>query len=146
MTKFKPLLALAFPVLTLLSSFSEPICPEPLCWDEEAEWCAFCETGGGERVSQSTALVNPPNSSITFNVEGSQCTNLKVQNLNVLGVTVRSEVTPPVYDPWSVVLLPGLSSNKDYCRFRTLPVPWGWDISTISDAANVAITASWKSW
>jgi hypothetical protein len=79
--KIKPLWALALPLLTLVSSFSQPICPEPLCWDSAAEWCAYCESGGGKK-SESTALVNPPLSSINFGVDGNQCTNLKVQNLN----------------------------------------------------------------
>jgi hypothetical protein len=149
MKKTKLRWVIVFPFFTLLSMIparADVICPPGLCWDTTAEWCAMCDAGGGGPHSETTALVNPPNSSVNFAVDGNQCTNLKLKNLNLLGVLASVTVKPAIENQWNVTLPPFTSQSKDYCRLVSVPVSWGWDISTSSDAANIAITATWAGW
>jgi len=96
----------------------------------------------------TSALINPPNSSVTFTVGANQNVTLYQRNNNILGVatTVTGEVADDMTSTWSTVILPLSEVSKGYSKFAPVPVGYSWTVSTISDAANVGLRARWLRW
>ena len=103
------------------------------------------DTATNASTSSSCALVNPPNSEISWRFAGSQIVWVTVENGNVLGVTATLScdifATPDIR---SWVLLPyGKTDRLRYSIFGDVPIGWRFTLSTISDAALIYGKASW---
>lgn len=147
----KKLCLFSIPVLFIaFSSFvvDDGFCVEGTCYNDEIEACDWCDNLPPGKETKYYSLINPSNSSVSFGVDGNQCVNLKLKNNNFLPVTLHTSSTPEVYMPsgWGVVVLPSASEEKSYCRFASVPVSWGWTVSTASSAALVSIVVSWNTW
>ncbi len=101
------------------------------------------EDSGGPTTA-SVTLINPPYSSVDLNFSGNQNVSISVQNNNVLGVMGNLSCNIGFYDTKGYVLPPFGSVSYRYDMFGEVPISWSFTISTISDAANVSLNASWN--
>lgn len=89
-------------------------------------------------------LVNPPYSSTDLNFLGNQVVNISINNNNILGVMGTLTCHTGFYGSKAYTLLPRGSKTDRYDIFSSVPISWSFTISTSSDAANVALNASWN--
>lgn len=90
-------------------------------------------------------LINPPNQTIDWNFGGNQVIFVSIHNFNVLPVMITLECNTGYQKKRNLYILP-LKDIKDirYDIFSKVPVGWRFFVSTISDAASVAVWAIWN--
>lgn len=97
-------------------------------------------------TTSACSLINPPNSSVDWKFYGNQGIWVYLQNGNVLGVTARlGYYYAGKWDYTSYTILPlAKTSEKYYSVFGQTPIPWVFELSTVSDAAAIYGYARWN--
>ncbi|MGJ1388188.1 Uncharacterised protein [Sphingobacterium spiritivorum] len=97
-----------------------------------------CRSSLGGRAS--TSLINPPNSSSSWQFNGGQSISIAISNFNILPVTYSISRISLLSGG---VIFPGMTINKSDSIFGTPPLVYNYSISTGSSAAFISFVATW---